>query len=160
MKIEWNQVEQETVARLQRMIRFDTTNPPGNELPLARHLAEELKREGLSPQVLTSKGERGNLAVRLKGDGSKRPVLLLSHLDVVPAEPERWTHSPFGGDVADGFVWGRGAIDSKLTGAVGLQVLLICRRLGLPMKRDLVVIATADEEYGGTWGAGWLAEHC
>ena len=72
MKIEWDQMETETVARLQRMIRFDTTNPPGNELPLSRHLAEELKREGLSPQVIISKGERGNLAVRLKGDGSKK----------------------------------------------------------------------------------------
>jgi acetylornithine deacetylase/succinyl-diaminopimelate desuccinylase-like protein len=159
MKIDWDQMERETVARLQRMIRFDTTNPPGNELPLARQLADELEREGLKPQVLVSREERGSLAVRLEGDGSMRPVLLLSHLDVVPAEPERWTHPPFSGEVADGFVWGRGAIDCKLIGAVGLQVLLMCRRLGLPLKRDLMVVATGDEEYGGKWGAGWLAEH-
>jgi acetylornithine deacetylase/succinyl-diaminopimelate desuccinylase-like protein len=82
----------------------------------------------------------------------------LSHLDVVPAEPDKWTHPPFGGTVADGFVWGRGAIDSKLTGAVQMQVILMCKRLGLPLKRDLVLVAAADEERGGTWGVQWLVE--
>jgi acetylornithine deacetylase/succinyl-diaminopimelate desuccinylase-like protein len=158
MKIDWNLMEKEAVERLRSMIRFDTTNPPGNELPLVRQLAEELEREGLEPQVLESVEGRGNLAVRLKGDGSERPLLLLSHLDVVPVEPERWTHPPFAGEVADGFVWGRGAIDSKLTGAVELQVLLMCRRLGLPLKRDLVVVAAGDEEFGGKYGVGWLVE--
>jgi len=151
-------MEKEAVERLRSMVRFDTTNPPGNELPLVRQLAEELEGEGLEPQVLESVEGRGNLAVRLKGDGSERPLLLLSHLDVVPVEPERWTHPPFAGEVADGFVWGRGAIDSKLTGAVELQVLLMCRRLGLPLKRDLVVVAAGDEEFGGKYGVGWLVE--
>ncbi|MBT4496484.1 MAG: M20/M25/M40 family metallo-hydrolase, partial [Gemmatimonadetes bacterium] len=158
MKIDWNLMEKEAVERLRSMVRFDTTNPPGNELPLVRQLAEELEGEGLEPQVLESVEGRGNLAVRLKGDGSERPLLLLSHLDVVPVEPERWTHPPFAGEVADGFVWGRGAIDSKLTGAVELQVLLMCRRLGLPLKRDLVVVAAGDEEFGGKYGVGWLVE--
>ena len=159
MKLDWEQIEREAVARLREMIRFDTTNPPGNELPLVRQLAKELEEEGLQPQVLESEKGRGNLAVRLEGDKAERPLLLLSHLDVVPVEPSRWTHPPFAGDLADGFVWGRGAIDSKLTTVVGLQVLLLCRRMGLPLKRDLVLVAAADEECGGQFGVGWLVEN-
>ena len=159
MNVDWNAAGAEAVNRLQEMLRFDTTNPPGNELPLVRHLAGQLEEEGLSPRIIESATDRGNLVVRLEGDGSERPVLLLSHLDVVPAEPEKWTHPPFAGEVAEGYVWGRGAIDSKLTGAVGLQVLLLCKRLGLPLKRDLVLVAAADEELGGVQGVKWLVEH-
>ena len=99
MKIDWDLMEKEAVERLRSMVRFDTTNPPGNELPLVRKLAEELEGEGLEPQVLESAEGRGSLAVRLRGDGSERPVLLLSHLDVVPVEPERWSHPPFAAEV-------------------------------------------------------------
>jgi len=157
--IDWDTIGKEAVENLQSLVRFDTTNPPGNELPLVNHLAEHLKREGLEPQILESAPGRGNLVVRLKGDGSERPLLLLSHLDVVPAEPDRWTHPPFEGVVDEGYLWARGAIDSKLTTAVGLQVLLLCKRMGLPLKRDLVLVAAADEERGGVHGVKWLAEN-
>jgi acetylornithine deacetylase/succinyl-diaminopimelate desuccinylase-like protein len=149
---------EEAVSRLQQMLRFDTTNPPGNELALVAHLAAELKVEGLEAEVLQAAPERASLAVRLRGDGSQRPLLLMSHLDVVPAEPDRWSHPPFAGEIADGILYGRGAIDSKLTAAVHLQVLLMAHRQGLPLKRDLVVIAAADEEVGGTYGMAWLAQ--
>ena len=157
MKSDWEKVGDEAVAWLQRMIRFDTTNPPGDELALVQDLAGALESEGLAPQALESTPGRGNLIVRLKGDGSERPLLLLSHLDVVPAEPERWTYPPFEGVVADGYVWGRGSIDSKFTTAAGLQVLLLCQRLGIPLKRDLVLVGAADEEMGGIWGVKWLS---
>ena len=147
----------EAVARLQEMLRFDTTNPPGHELPLVRHLAAQLAAEGLEPQVLEADPQRASLAVRLRGDGSERPLLLMSHLDVVPAEPERWSHPPFAGEIAGGVLYGRGAIDSKLTAAVHLQALLMCHRRKLPLKRDLVVIAAADEERGGVNGMAWIA---
>ncbi len=159
MIVDWNQTGEEAVGWLQELVRFDTTNPPGNELSLVKYLAEKLTSEGLNAQVLESTPERANLVVRLEGDGSERPLLLLSHLDVVPAEPEKWTHPPFSGTVAEGHVWGRGAIDSKLTAAVDLQVLLLCKRLKLPLKRDLVVVAAADEEMGGTNGVKWLVEN-
>ncbi len=159
MRIKWKKEGKEAVSWLQQLIRFDTTNPPGNELPLVRHLAGTLKKEGLKPEVFESGPGRGNLVVRLEGDGSQRPILLLSHLDVVPAEASYWTHQPFAGKVAEGHVWGRGAIDSKLTTAVDLQVLLLCKRLDLPLKRDLVLVAAADEELGGRYGVGWLVEH-
>ena len=149
----------EAVARLQEMLRFDTTNPPGNELPLVRHLAAQLAAEGLEPQVLEAGPERASLAVRLRGDGSERPLLMMSHLDVVPAEPERWSHPPFAGEIAGGVLYGRGSIDSKLTAAVHLQALLMCHRNKLPLKRDVVVIAAADEELGGVNGMGWIADN-
>lgn len=150
---------EQAVARLQEMLRFDTTNPPGNELPLVRHLAQQLQAEGLEAHVLEAAPARASLAVRVRGDGSERPLLLMSHLDVVPAEPARWTHPPFAGEIADGILYGRGAIDSKLTAAVHLQVLLMAHRQQQPLKRDLVLIAAADEEVGGTYGMAWLAEH-
>ncbi len=158
MHIDWKKEGAEAVRRLQTMLQYDTTNPPGNELALAHFLAEELKAEGIASEVLCSADQRGNLMVRLHGDGSERPVLMMSHLDVVPAEPKMWTHPPFGGVVDGGFVWGRGAIDSKLTGAVQMQVLLMCKRLGLPLKRDLVLVATADEEKGARYGMEWLVD--
>ena len=131
MDINWKNEGAEAVERLRGMIRFDTVNPPGNERALVEWLAAELRAEGLAPEVIVSEGERANLAVRLKGDGSERPLLLMSHLDVVPVEQDRWSCPPFAAEVQDGFVYGRGAIDSKLTGAVQLQVLLLCHRLGL-----------------------------
>ena len=111
MKVDWDVAGEETTIRLQEMIRFDTTNPPGNELPLVRYLANRLEEEGLDPKILGPGEGRGNLVVRLKGDGSERPVLLLSHLDVVPSEPEKWTYPPFSGEVVEGCVWGRGGLD-------------------------------------------------
>lgn len=148
---------EEAVSRLQEMLRFDTTNPPGDELALVRHLAAQLQAEGLQAEVLEAAPERASLAVRLRGDGSERPLLMMSHLDVVPAEPSHWSHPPFAGQIADGILYGRGAIDSKLTTAVHLQVLLMAHRNQLPLRRDLVLIAAADEEVGGTHGMAWLA---
>ena len=155
----WDKAGSEAVERLRRMVRFDTTNPPGQELILARDLANEVEANGIAAEVYESAAERGNLVVRLKGDGSRRPLLLLSHLDVVPAEPDQWRFQPFGGELADGYVWGRGAIDSKLTGAVIMQVLLMVKREGIKLKRDLVLVAAADEELGATYGVDWLAKN-
>jgi len=158
--VDWDQAGAEAVARLRAMIRFDTTNPPGQETALAQHLAGELRAGGIEAQVLESTPGRGNLVARLPGSGSGRPVLLLSHLDVVPAEAQLWSRPPFAGELEDGYVWGRGAIDSKLTGALHVQLALMCRRAGLPLQRDLVVVAAADEEFGGHRGVEWLvAEH-
>ena len=155
----WDQAGNEAVERLRRMLRFDTTNLPGNELALARDLAREARENGLIADVYESAEERGNLVIRLKGDGSQRPLLLLSHLDVVPAEPDQWTFPPFAGELSEGYVWGRGAIDSKLTGAVMMQVLLMIHRAKVDLKRDLVLVAAADEELGAAYGVDWLVQN-
>ncbi len=158
MAPDWAAVEREVVHHLRNLIRMDTTNPPGNELPAARYLADVLWGEGIEAEVLESAPGRGNLVARLKGDGSARPLLLMSHLDVVPAEPDKWAHPPFAAELVDGVIWGRGAVDTKNLTAVQLMLLLLLKREGIPLRRDVILAATADEEAGGLTGMGWLVE--
>jgi acetylornithine deacetylase/succinyl-diaminopimelate desuccinylase-like protein len=154
--LNWPAITAEAVHHLQALLRLDTTNPPGNELAAAEYLAGVLRVEGYDPIVLEAAPQRGNLIARLKGDGSLPPLLLYTHLDVVPAESEHWTHPPFGGDVADGFVWGRGALDMKNIAAMQLMTVLLLKRAGVTLKRDVIFAATADEEIDSDVGADWL----
>ena len=152
-------MENRVIRTLQDLVRFDTTNPPGNETPCAEYIRDRLVAEGVEAVILEAAPGRGSVIARLKGDGTERPLLLLSHLDVVRAEPERWTHPPFGGDLADGFVWGRGTLDMKGLTAIQLELFLEIKRRGLPLKRDIILAAAADEETGGAKGVGWLVEN-
>src|ERR1043165_3456585 len=110
-EIDWTEVRNEAVQLLQELIRIDTTNPPGNERVAALHLQKLLASDGIETRVLDVAPGRANLYARIKGDGSRRPLILLSHLDVVMAEPQRWTVPPFSGELRDGFIYGRGATD-------------------------------------------------
>lgn len=149
----------EALAHLKALVAFDTTNPPGNEMPAARYLEGVLKREGFEPVVIESAPQRGNVVARLKGDGSEKPLLLLSHLDVVAAEEEHWEMPPFAAEVKDGYLYGRGTVDMKQMTAMALMVLLSARRKQLQLKRDIIFAAVADEEAGGNLGAAYLVEH-
>ncbi len=144
---------------LQNLIRIDTTNPPGGETAACRYIADVLDRAGIEHRIYEPEPGRGSIVARLRGDGSARPLLLLSHLDVVPAEPEEWSRDPFGGELAEGEVWGRGALDCKGAVALWLTVLLRAKEEGLRLKRDIIFAATADEEAGGSLGVGWLVEN-
>lgn len=146
----------EAVRHLQNLIRINTTNPPGNETAAVQYLDGVLRAEGYDPLVLESAPWRGNLVARFKGDGSLPPLLLFGHTDVVPAEPEHWTHPPFGGDLAEGYVWGRGALDMKSMVIMELMTMLLLARAREPLKRDVILAATADEESQGRYGLGWL----
>lgn len=157
--IDWDKATEETVRHLQELIRRRTVNPPGNEIEAAEYLVRVLRAEGLDPIVIESAPRRGNVIVRLRGQGEAPPILLLSHLDVVPVEPEHWTRDPFGGEVAEGMVWGRGAIDMKGIVAMQLMTVLLLHRLKVPLRRDVIFAATADEEVGGEYGIGYLVEH-
>ncbi len=157
--INWSSLGEETLRHLQALVRIDTTNPPGNEIAAVNYLAPLLRAEGLEPVILESAPGRGNLVVRLKGSGEAAPLLLYSHLDVVGAEPAHWQHPPFAAEVADGYLWGRGTLDMKNALAQQLVVLLALKRAGVPLKRDLIFAATADEEAGGIYGMAWLATH-
>ncbi len=152
-------VRDEAVRHLQALLRIDTTNPPGNELAAAEYLAGVLRAEGYQPIVLAAEPGRGNLIARYAGDGSAAPLLLYSHTDVVPAEPGKWTHPPFAGDVADGSVWGRGALDMKAMVVMELMTMLLLKRSGEAARRDVIFAATADEEIDSDAGAGWLVTH-
>ena len=143
-EIDWNSVKQEAVTHLQNLIRINTTNPPGNEIAAVRYLSEVLKKEAITHQIFEPAPGRASLVARLKGNGSKRPLLLTSHLDVVPAEGKEWERPPFSGDLADGFVWGRGAVDMKQMTVLELMVLLMVKREGHCPSRDLILAAVAD----------------
>ena len=157
--IDWHSVQTEVTGFLQDLIRFDTTNPPGNEILCADYIADILKREGLSCHVTESEPGRGNVVSRIPG-GDEETLMLLGHTDVVAAEPEHWAHPPFSGALIDGCVWGRGTLDMKGMVAVELMIYLLIHRLGLKLNRDLVYAATADEEAGkGNHGIGWLIDN-
>ena len=143
----------------QQLLRIDTTNPPGNELPAAELLAEELRAAGLEPTVLESAPGRGNLVARIRGTGEQAPLLLTAHLDVVEAEPSSWDHPPFCGEVHDGCLWGRGAIDMKNMAAMSVAIITRLAREGVKPKRDLIFAGVADEEAGCRYGSLWLCEN-
>ncbi len=159
MEIHWEEMQGKVTATLQDLIRIDTTNPPGNEIRVAEYIRRRLAQEGIDAILLEAVPGRGSVVARLHGDGSRRPLLLLGHSDVVTAEAAQWTHPPFGGYLVDGAVWGRGAVDMKGLLAVELEVFLQLKRAGLPLKRDVILAATADEEAGAGHGMRWLLEH-
>lgn len=150
----------ECIAHLQALIRIDTVNPPGREIGAARYLDDVLRGAGVETTLLELAPGRAVLAGRLRGSGRKQPVLLLAHMDVVGVERERWKTNPFGGEILDGFLYGRGAIDDKGMLAVNLQCMLLLARhvvrAGGTLDRDVVFLATSDEEAGGEFGIDWV----
>lgn len=159
MAIDWDAVQDEVTGHLQALLRIETVNPPGNETEAARYLAGIAREAGIPYEIVEGQPGRGNFVARLGGSGAGRPVILLGHTDVVSVEREKWTHDPFGGDVAEGYIWGRGAIDMKNQVAANLMVLLLLQREGIALGRDVIMAATADEEAGSIWGAKWLWEN-
>jgi acetylornithine deacetylase/succinyl-diaminopimelate desuccinylase-like protein len=172
----WERAHAELIEHLRALIRIPSVNPPpapgDGELRAAQAVAAILAESGVPSEIVEPAPGRGSVAARLRGDGSGGgPLLLLSHLDVVPAPPESWTHDPFGADLEDGYVWGRGAVDMK--GMVALEIAVI-RRLAAEARaagrdpgtdpipgltRDVLFAATADEEAGGWLGAGWIVDN-
>ena len=142
---------------LQRLIRFDTTNPPGNERACIEYLEGLFKGRGFNTKILARDPERPNLLARLPG-GSGAPLLLYGHVDVVPTDGQVWDHPPFSGDVADGFVWGRGAIDMKGGLAMMASALLSMEAEGESPAGDVIFAAVSDEEAGGDAGSRFLVE--
>ncbi|MFU8813986.1 MAG: M20/M25/M40 family metallo-hydrolase [Pseudomonadales bacterium] len=149
--------------RLAAYIRIDTTNPPGNESAGVAYLGAILDAAGIPYESAESAPGRGNLWARLPGsrppDGGEPALVLLHHIDVVDADPRYWSVDPFGGEIRDGYVWGRGALDMKGTAIAQLQAFLALHASGKRLNRDVLLVATADEEAGGALGAGWLIEH-
>lgn len=160
----WDQEEclWEAVDHLQALIRIDSVNPPGNEIGVARYLNDVLKGAGIRSEIEESAPGRAMVCARISGDGSKRPLLLLAHTDVVGVERDKWTTNPFAAEVLDGYIYGRGAIDDKGMLASNLQAMLVMQRAlnaGATLSRDLVFLATCDEEAGGRHGIEWVMKH-
>ena len=155
--LDWDALTEEAVEFLSEYLRLDTTNPPGHERIACDWLGHILDIEGIPYDLYALDPGRPTLVVRLLGDGTRgRPLVLLNHTDVVPAEPAYWTEDPLGGAVRDGYIWGRGALDMKGMGVIELMTLLILHRERFPLRRDLVFIAVADEETGGAYGIEFL----
>jgi acetylornithine deacetylase/succinyl-diaminopimelate desuccinylase-like protein len=173
----WAGAVDELVETVRALIRIPSINPPSPETPdgetrMARHVATLLEAAGLEPEIVEPVPGRGSVHARLRGDGTGgEPLLLLSHLDVVPAPTERWSHDPFAADLVDGYIYGRGAVDMKAMIAMELGVVRLlaseARAAGLDpardpipgLRRDILFTSTADEEAGGIAGAKWFAEH-
>jgi acetylornithine deacetylase/succinyl-diaminopimelate desuccinylase-like protein len=156
---DWAEIGRESAEILAQYLRINTTNPPGNEIAAARYLRSLLDREGIATQIFEPAPGKANLYARLGGDGTARPIVLLNHMDVVEASRDFWTVDPFGGVVQGGYVYGRGAIDMKSEGVAELMAVFLLKRSGVPLRRDVIFLATSDEEVGLGVGAGWIAEH-
>ncbi len=156
---DWTRVNAEALERLQKYIRIESINPPAEVTKAAAFFEGELKRAGLEPKLYVSNAETGkvNLVVRLPGrDRSKKPLLLLNHFDTVPVDRKMWDVDPFGGELKDGAIWGRGALDMKGIGVQHLTALIELKRGGVVPSRDIVMLTTADEESGGPLGIQWM----
>ncbi|MFT5685834.1 MAG: acetylornithine deacetylase/succinyl-diaminopimelate desuccinylase-like protein [Myxococcota bacterium] len=162
-RIDWQKAGDETLALLSRLLRHRTINSPDcnpDETSAASMIADLFRAEGMEPEVLESAPGRGNVLCRIPGDGTGgEPILLSGHLDVVPVELEQWKRDPFAGEVHDGWMWGRGAVDMKHMVAMEVMTMVLLHRLGVPLKRDLIFAGVADEEAGCEQGSLWLARN-
>ena len=153
--IDWQGIGEEAVSLLRRYLRVDTVNPPGNESRAAEFFARLFEAEGIPYELWEAVPGRANLIARLRGDGSRGgAIVLLNHTDVVPADPAQWRADPFGAEILDGRLYGRGVTDMKAYGIVQFLALAVLHRARVPLGRDVIFMATAGEETGGHEGAG------
>jgi acetylornithine deacetylase/succinyl-diaminopimelate desuccinylase-like protein len=148
----------EAVKFLGELVKIDTSNPPGNEIRAAEYIKSVLAAEGIPAQVYESVPGRGNLVARLKGNGKKKPLLLMAHLDVVGVERDKWTVDPFGAVIKDGYLYGRGSVDDKSMDAANLEVFLLLHRMKVPLDRDVILLSEAGEEGTTQFGIDFMVE--
>lgn len=153
-KIDWPRYQDMAVELMQQYLRVNTSNPPGNEIEAARFFKKIFDQHGIENEIFEYKPGRANIIARLKGNGSKRPIILLSHTDVVTAEPASWQVDPFSGVIKNGSIWGRGALDMKGEGLFHLMTMILLKQEGATLSRDVIFLGTADEEVddeGSLW---------
>lgn len=156
---EINSIIDEAVPLLQSLIRIKTVNPPGDEEPAAVFLNALLKNNHIETEIIPTAPSRANVIARIPGTGMKQPVLLNSHLDVVPVSGQNWSVDPFQAEIIDGFIWGRGAMDCKYRVTVHTMLMLLIKRKQIRLNRDLIFLASCDEEMGGRFGLKYIADH-
>ncbi len=144
--IDWKAIEAETLQHFQALLRFDTSDPPGNELEAANYLKAVLEKAGIPVTVLALEAHRPSIVARLKGSGAKKPLLLMAHTDVVNVDPKKWTHPPFAATRDGGYVYGRGAVDDKDNVVTALMTMLMLKRMNVELDRDVIFLAESGEE--------------
>ena len=157
---DWPAVERETLEHFQSLVRFDTSDPPGNERPAAEYLKQVLEKAGIETKVFELEPNRLNVVARLRGNGSKRPLLMMGHTDTVNVDPTKWTFPPFSATRDGGYIYGRGTVDDKDNVAAALMTMLLLKRQNVPLARDVIFLAEAGEE--GTTRVGiqfMVAQH-
>ena len=156
--VDWEEAGEEALNHLSELIRINSTNPPGNETDVAEYLKAVLDTEGIDSGLYALDPERANLVARISGNGSKRPLLIMGHTDVVGVQADRWTEDPFGGLRKDGWVYGRGTLDDKDNVAAGLMVMLLLERFGVELDRDVIFLAESGEEGTPEVGINFMVE--
>src|SRR6187455_906204 len=144
--VDWDKQKTETLAHYRALVQIDSSSPPGNETKVVEYLKKVLDTEGIPSKTFALDPARANLVARLKGNGSKRPLLILAHTDVVPVQREKWPVDPFGAVMQDGYIWGRGTIDDKDKLVAMLTTMILMKRSGVVLDRDLIFLAEAGEE--------------
>jgi acetylornithine deacetylase/succinyl-diaminopimelate desuccinylase-like protein len=156
---DWTRLEQETLEHFQALLRIDTSNPPGNETAAVEYLSQVLTREGIPFQIFALDPQRANLVARIKGNGSRRPILIMGHTDVVTVDPAKWKFPPFSATRDGGYIYARGALDDKPHVVAGLMTLLTLKRLNVALDRDVIFLAEAGEESTTRFGIDFMTEH-
>lgn len=157
--IDWDEVGEEAIDHLVNLVQINTSNPPGNETVAANYLKAALAAEGIDSELFALDPERANLVARIKGNGSKRPILIMGHTDVVGVQAEKWTEDPFGGLRKDGWVYGRGTLDDKDNVTAGLMLMILLKRHGVELDRDIIFLAESGEEGTPEVGINYMVEH-
>ncbi|MGD1095318.1 MAG: M20/M25/M40 family metallo-hydrolase [Bryobacteraceae bacterium] len=160
--IDWKAIDAETLRHFTTLIKTDTSNPPGHETLVAKYLQGVLEREGIPTKLVGANPDRLSLIARLKGNGTKKPILIMGHTDVVGVQRERWAQDPFGAARIDGYIWGRGTIDDKDLVVGALMTILQLKRSGVQLDRDVIYVAEAGEEGGspdGTFGIQYIIKN-
>src|SRR5215510_6997067 len=143
---DWKAFEDETMRHYQALLRFETMDPPGNEKPAADYLQQVLEKEGIQTHIFSLDPKRPNVVARFKGNGTKRPLLIMAHTDVVNVDPTKWTFPPFSATRDGGYVYGRGTVDDKDNVVAALMTALTLKRLNVPLDRDVIFLFEAGEE--------------
>lgn len=156
----WSSIDEETMRHFQAIVRMDTSDPPGNELPVVEYLKAVLEKDGIEVKIFALDPKRPNLVARLKGNGSKKPILLMAHTDTVNVDPKKWKHGPFSATREGGYVYGRGTVDDKDNVTVALMTMLLLKRSSVALDRDVIFLAEAGEEGAVQYGIEYMVrEH-
>ena len=154
---DWAKLDDETMRHFQAILKMDTTDPPGGEKPVVDYLKQVLEAEGIPVQIFAMEAHRPNLVARIKGNGKKRPLLLMGHTDTVNVDPKKWSHPPFGAVREGGWVYGRGTVDDKDNVVANLMTMLLLKRMNVALDRDVIFLAEAGEEGSSRLGVQFMA---
>lgn len=156
---DWPKVDAETLKHFTALVQIDTTNPPGNETKAVEYVAKVLEAEGIPVKIFAQQPDRANLVARLKGNGAKRPLLIVGHTDTVRIDPKKWTHPPFSADREGGYIYGRGTVDDKDNLVTCMMTMVLLKRMRVPLDRDVIFLAESGEEASTSVGIEYMVNN-